>query len=76
MGWALLGFHIPMVAGNLLAHGANPASTFDLDVNAEMIRQGWAVADTRFEVDRQAEYIKLWRKAQGGKLGLWEKDSQ
>jgi endonuclease YncB( thermonuclease family) len=42
------------------------------DVNAEMVRQGWAVADTRFKTDRLDAYVKLWRAAQSGNMGMWE----
>jgi len=35
----------------------------DLDVNAEMLRRGLAVADTRFPCTRLEEYAKLRRKA-------------
>jgi endonuclease YncB( thermonuclease family) len=41
------------------------------DVNAEMVRQGWAVAETRFKTDRLDEYIQRWRKAQAGRMGMW-----
>ena len=43
----------------------------DLDVNAEMVRRGLAVADTRFPCVRLEEYEKLRRKAQAARLGLW-----
>jgi len=41
------------------------------DVNAELIRCGLAVADTRFSCDRLNEYVKLWRAAQAAHVGLW-----
>jgi len=43
----------------------------DLDVNAEMVRRGLAVADTRFSCDRLGGYVGLWRAAQAARLGLW-----
>lgn len=43
----------------------------DLDVNAEMLRRGLAVADTRFPCARLEEYEKLRRRAQAARLGLW-----
>jgi len=42
-----------------------------MDVNAEMIRRGLAVADTRFPCDRLGEYVKLWRTAQCERTGMW-----
>ena len=41
------------------------------DVNAEMIRRGLAVADTRFGCDRLDEYVKLQQAAQAAHVGLW-----
>ena len=42
-----------------------------LDVNAEMLRRGLAVADTRFPCDRLRDFVKLWRAAQAARAGLW-----
>lgn len=53
--------------GRLLVYVASG----DLDVNAEMLRRGLAVADTRFSCDRLEEYVKLWRAAQAARVGLW-----
>ena len=46
----------------------------DLDVNAELIRQGRVVAETRFPRDctRLTDYINLWRTAQAAGRGLWK----
>ena len=43
----------------------------DLDLNAEMLRRGLAVAATRFPCDRLGEYVGLWRAAQTAGVGLW-----
>ena len=43
----------------------------ELDVNAEMVRRGLAVADTRFPCARLEEYDELGRRAQAARLGLW-----
>ena len=43
----------------------------ELDVNAEILRRGLAVADTRFPCARLEEYEKLRRRAQAARLGLW-----
>jgi len=51
----------------------------EMDVNAEMIRRGLAVADTRFPCDRLEDYVKLWRTSQASRVGLWKlptKDAQ
>ncbi len=44
-----------------------------LDVNAEMVRRGFAVADKRFKCSRLAEYGGLARQAQLDKAGIWRK---
>jgi len=41
------------------------------DVNAEILKQGLAVADTRFITDRLEDYVKLWRTAQRERAGIW-----
>jgi micrococcal nuclease len=41
------------------------------DVSAEMLRSGWAVADTRFSCERLAGYVTLWRSAQAAREGVW-----
>ena len=46
-------------------------STGDVDVNAELVRRGLAIADTRFSCDRLKEYVRLWRVAQAAGVGLW-----
>jgi len=43
----------------------------DLDVNAQLIRQGRVVPETRFPCDRIAQYLNLWRAAQAARQGLW-----
>jgi len=43
----------------------------DIDVNAQMLRRGLAVADTRFPCDRLGGYVGLWRAAQAAGVGLW-----
>ena len=47
-----------------------------LDVNAQLIRQGLVVAETRFPCDRMSEYVKLWRAAQADGLGLWQRSTE
>ncbi len=42
-----------------------------LDANAEMIRRGLAVADTRFPCDRLEEYVALQSAAQASRIGIW-----
>ena len=46
-------------------------SVGETDVNAELIRRGLVVADTRFSCDRLANYVKLWRAAQARRVGMW-----
>jgi len=46
------------------------------DVNAEMIRRGLAVADTRFRCDRLDDYVKLQRDAQAAQVGLWASETE
>jgi len=41
------------------------------DVNAEILKQGLAVADTRFTSDRLNDYVRLWRTAQRQRVGIW-----
>lgn len=53
--------------GRLLVY----VSVGDVDANAELIRRGLAVADTRFPGDRLDGYVKLWHTAQANHLGLW-----
>jgi endonuclease YncB( thermonuclease family) len=53
--------------GRLLVY----VSAGDLNVNAEMVRRGLAVADTRFPCDRLGGYVGLWRAAQAAGVGLW-----
>lgn len=53
--------------GRLLVY----VSVGETDVNAELIRRGLVVADTRFSCDRLADYVKLWRAAQTGRVGIW-----
>jgi endonuclease YncB( thermonuclease family) len=47
-----------------------------VDVNAEMITLGFAVADTRFSCDRLDSYVKLWRAAQEAGVGLWAREAE
>ena len=42
-----------------------------LDVNAEMIKQGYAYAYIKFPFERRAEYLKLQTAARSGGVGLW-----
>ena len=42
-----------------------------LDVNAEMIKQGYAYAYIKFPFERRAEYLKLQTVARSGGVGLW-----
>ena len=53
--------------GRLLVY----VSTGDVDVNAELVRRGLAIADTRFSCDHLKEYVRLWRAAQAAGVGLW-----
>ena len=53
--------------GRLLVY----VSVGETDVNAELIRRGLVVADTRFSCDRLGDYVKLWRAAQAGHVGMW-----
>ena len=57
--------------GRLLVY----VSVGKMDVNAELIRRGLVVADTRFSCDRLGGYVKLWRAAQAGRVGMWGKAS-
>jgi len=41
------------------------------DVNANILRQGLAVADTRFTCDRLQDYVKIWRAAQKQRVAIW-----
>ena len=41
------------------------------DVNAEMLKRGLAVAETRYSCDRLDRYVKLWRAAQKKRVGMW-----
>ena len=43
----------------------------DVDVNAELVRRGLAVADTRSSCGRLDDYVRLWRAAQAAGVGLW-----
>ena len=40
-------------------------------LNRELIRQGYAKAETRFRFDRLTEFVQVERKAQDQGLGLW-----
>lgn len=42
-----------------------------LDVNAQMVRDGWAQAYTRFAMERKLEFEILERAAKAEKLGQW-----
>jgi len=42
-----------------------------LDVNAEMIKQGYAYAYIKFPFERRAEYLRLQTAARSGGVGLW-----
>ncbi len=53
--------------GRLLVY----VSVGDLDANAEMLRRGLAVADTRFRCDRLDEYVEHQRAAQASRVGIW-----
>lgn len=48
-------------------------SVGQLDVNAEMIKRGLAVADTRFPCDRLEEYVELLQAAKAARVGLWSR---
>ncbi len=43
-----------------------------LDLNAEMLRRGWARAYLRFPFDRKSEFAALERTAKDAKIGRWE----
>ncbi len=42
-----------------------------VDVNAEMVRRGLAVADERFPCDRLEDYVRHQRTAEASRVGLW-----
>ena len=50
----------------------------DLDVNAQLIKQGFVVAETRFPRDctRLPQYTILWRAAQNDGRGLWKPSTE
>lgn len=43
-----------------------------VDLNAEMIKRGWAKAYTRFPMDRAQEFEGYERQARESKVGRWE----
>ena len=43
-----------------------------VDINAEMIGNGPAIAEMRYPNDRADEYVRAMRKAQAGTVGVWE----
>lgn len=45
-----------------------------LMLNAEIIRQGYGFADTRFPFSRMDEFRELERKAREQRRGLWKSD--
>lgn len=47
-----------------------------IDVNAEMIRRGYAWVPRRFPADKKEAYLTLEREARDGKTGLWGACSQ
>lgn len=45
----------------------------NLDFNAELVKQGYAFAYTRFPTERGDEFLKYQREAKNKKRGLWGK---
>ena len=43
-----------------------------LDLNAEMLRQGWAKAYLRFPFERKGKFAELERIAKAAEVGRWE----
>ena len=43
-----------------------------LDINAELLRFGLAIPETRFRSDRLSQYVKLSHSTQLDHLGIWE----